>query len=74
VFRTAAAFLPAAVSGVIHQNPLHLAGRDGEKMHTVIPIHLGAYRADVCFVDQGGRAQGMSAALGFQKDRASDRS
>src|SRR5579875_2677380 len=49
----------------IHQNPAHETGGDGEKVNTVLPIHLPCIdQAQEGFMDQFRRLKRMPSALG----------
>src|SRR5579875_1747369 len=55
----------AAAPRKIHQNPAHETGGDGEKVNTVLPIHLPCIdQAQEGFMDQFRRLKRMPSALG----------
>ena len=59
-----AAALQVMTPRVIHQNPSHQLGRNGEEVGAVLPSHvLVVHQSQVSFVDQSGRLQAVTTAL-----------
>ena len=60
----AAAAFQVMAPGMVDQNAPHHLGRNGEKMGTILPLHvLVIHQAHVGFVDQSGGLQAIAGAF-----------